>query len=118
MFFKRLVVIAAFSAQAAASVLAAGAGALPAIDVRKSCEMSEKSLVQIFGKETFITVDNCLRQEQGARQTIIDNWPTYSASDRQHCLDPKAYMPSYVEWLTCLEMYRDVRQLRTEPKGR
>src|SRR5262249_12432447 len=118
MFFKRLVVIAAFSVVAATSVLAAGAGALPAIDVRKSCETSEKALRDIFGKETFITVENCLRQEQGARQNIIDNWATYSASDREHCLIPKVYMPSYVEWLTCLEMYRDVRQLKNEPKGR
>jgi hypothetical protein len=117
MLFRRLVMIAAFSIPAAASVPAAGAGALPAIDVKKSCETSEKSLVQIFGNETRITVDNCLRQEQGARQTIIDNWATYSTSDRQHCLNPKVYMPSYVEWLTCLEMYRDVRQLRNPPKG-
>ena len=27
----------------------------------------------------------------------------------------KAYLPSYVEWLTCLEMERDVRNLRREP---
>jgi hypothetical protein len=117
MFFKRLVVIASFCLPAGASVLAAGAGGLPAIDVRKSCETSEKSLVEIFGKETLITVDSCLKQEQGARQTILDNWATYLAADRQRCLDPKVYLPSYVEWLTCLEMYRDVRQLRNAPKG-
>jgi hypothetical protein len=112
MFFKRLVVIAAFSVPATVSVLAAGPGGLPAIDVRKSCEASEKSLVEIFGRENRITVDSCLKQEQGARQTIIDNWATYLAADKQRCLDPKVYLPSYVEWLTCLEMYRDVRQLR------
>jgi hypothetical protein len=71
MFFKRLVVIAAFSVPATASVLAAGPGGLPAIDVRKGCEASEKSLVQIFGKENRITVDSCLKQEQGARQTSL-----------------------------------------------
>jgi len=111
-FFKRLVVIAACSVPAVASVLAAEPGGPPAIDVRKSCQASEKSLVEIFGRENRITVDSCLKQEQGARQSIIDNWATYLAADRQRCLDPKVYLPSYVEWLTCLEMYRDVRQLR------
>ena len=112
MFFKRLMVIATFSVPATGSILAAGPSGLPAIDVRKSCDASEKSLVEIFGKENRITVDSCLKQEQGARQTIIDNWATYLAADKQRCLDPKVYLPSYVEWLTCLEMYRDVRQLR------
>jgi hypothetical protein len=99
------------------SVLAAGAGGPPAIDVKKSCQSSEKAVADIMGTNTVITVENCARQEQAARQEIVDNWAKYPASDRQLCVDTKAYMPSYVEWLTCLEMYRDVRSLRNAPKG-
>jgi hypothetical protein len=28
-------------------------------------------------------------------------------------MNTTAYLPSYVEWITCLEMYRDVKTLDT-----
>jgi hypothetical protein len=28
-----------------------------------------------------------------------------------------AYLPTYVEWLTCLEMYRDVKSIETESQS-
>jgi len=40
---------------------------------------------------------------------------TYSAGARERCVRTGVYLPSYVEWLTCLEMERDVRNLRREP---
>src|SRR5262249_1149435 len=33
---------------------------------------------------------------------------------RQRCVNTTGYMPSYVEWLTCLEMEQQVNQLRKQ----
>jgi hypothetical protein len=38
----------------------------------------------------------------------------YPMTAKQLCVQPKIYLPSYVEWLTCLEMDLDVRTMRTE----
>ena len=89
----------------------APAGSAPTIDARKGCEASQEALGSIFGPNNAFGVETCLRQEQEARQQIINNWTTYPASDRQKCINTTVYNPSYVEWITCLEMYRDVRSL-------
>ena len=89
----------------------AQAGSVPIIDARKGCLASQEAVGSIFGPNNASGVDSCLRQEQEARQQIINNWTTYPVSDRQRCIDTTVYNPSYVEWITCLEMYRDVRNL-------
>jgi hypothetical protein len=63
-----------------------------------------------------VTFEQCLEAEQSDRKTIIKEWSTFSADDRRHCI-AEATMggeSSYTEMLTCLEMARDVRQLKSE----
>jgi hypothetical protein len=55
-----------------------------------------------------------MSDEQGAREQLIKNWATYPASDKTRCVQSMDYSPSYVEWLTCAEMARDVRKTRKE----
>ena len=95
----------------------AQAGSVPIIDARKGCLASQEAVGSIFGPNNAFGVDSCLRQEQEARQQIINNWTTYPVSDRQKCIDTTVYNPSYVEWITCLEMYRDVRSLNNATKS-
>jgi peptidoglycan hydrolase-like protein with peptidoglycan-binding domain len=95
----------------------ARAGSVPTIDARKGCEASQEVLGSIFGPNNAFGVESCLRQEQEARQQIINNWTTYVVSDRQKCIKTTVYHPSYVEWITCLEMYRDVRGLNNATKS-
>jgi hypothetical protein len=52
-----------------------------------------------------------MRQEQTDQAQIVKDWASYLAADKTHCVQPKVYMPSYVEWLTCLEIARDVRRM-------
>jgi len=52
-------------------------------------------------------------QENAARAQIMKNWDTFALADRTLCINPTVYMPSYVEWLSCLETRR---HLRTLPK--
>ena len=95
----------------------ARAGSVPTIDVRKSCEAAEKTLGAIFGPNNIASLGSCVKQEQEARQAIINRWMTYPPVDRQKCINTTGYLPSYVEWITCLEMYRDVRMLRNTEKS-
>ena len=54
----------------------------------------------------------CIESENKARDQIIKGWSTFQASDREGCIQTRVYLPSYVEWLTCLEMERDVRKMQ------
>jgi hypothetical protein len=92
-------------------------GSVPTIDIRKTCEISNKDLGSLFGSSNPFTVDSCLRQEQDARQVMINSWTKYPPVDKQKCINTTGYLPSYVEWITCLEMYRDVRTLRNTSVG-
>jgi len=53
-----------------------------------------------------------MKSESDAREQIVKNWRTYPAGGRQRCVNTTGYMPSYVEWLTCLEMEQQVNELR------
>jgi hypothetical protein len=94
-------------------VLAASAG-LPGVDIQKTCRESERAITAIFGNSNAATFENCMRQEQTDQAQIVKDWESYPAADKTHCVQPKVYMPSYVEWLTCLEIARDVRRMRAE----
>jgi hypothetical protein len=53
-----------------------------------------------------------MKSESDARAEIVKNWLNYPAGGRQRCVNTTGYMPSYVEWLTCLEMEQQVNELR------
>jgi uncharacterized protein YraI len=89
-------------------------GTAPTIDIKKTCQTAQKTITEIFGDDTAITFDGCMRQEQDAGDRLAKDWATYPAEDRQRCVNRTGYMPSYVEWLTCFEMVRDVRQMRKD----
>jgi hypothetical protein len=95
-------------------VLIAASGGTPTVDIRKSCHGSESAVIAVLGNTTPITFENCLRQEQAAREQLVKDWASYPDVDRKLCVQPASYMPSYVEWLICLEMGRDVRKIKTE----
>jgi hypothetical protein len=59
-------------------------------------------------------VKGCLDSEQRARDQIVKDRATYSSADKARCLRANVYLPSYVEWLTCLEMERDVRKMQRD----
>ncbi|HVG50413.1 MAG TPA: hypothetical protein VM867_02135 [Xanthobacteraceae bacterium] len=94
-------------------VFGAAAQGLPGINVETTCRASAKSVFEAIGDSTVATVENCLKQEDAARTQILKKWDTFLPAERAQCINPKVYMPSYVEWLTCLEMRLD---LRSAPK--
>lgn len=90
----------------------ASALGIPAIDVRKTCQLSGA----ITGTVASQKDDNgsCIKSEQGARDDIVKQWAEFLRSERAQCMNAKVYLPSYVEWVTCLEMQRDVRKLKQQ----
>jgi hypothetical protein len=88
----------------------AQAQSIPTIDIQQTCKMAAIVTVSLSGGTNDLEI--CLNSENGARQQMVKNWSTFTPSDRQGCIQPRVYLPSYVEWLTCFEMNKVVREAR------
>src|ERR1700730_7724273 len=95
---------------AAASATPAKDGSLPKIDLEKVCRASEKEINAVFTGINRDVFAACMNDEQTARDQLVKDWETFSTLDRARCVVPMDYLPSYVEWSTCIEMTRDVRK--------
>jgi hypothetical protein len=62
-----------------------------------------------------VAFDQCMAGEKADRETMIKEWSTFSAEDKRHCTAETRMggESSYTELVTCLEMARDVRNLRS-----
>jgi hypothetical protein len=96
---------------AAASTALAKDSGLPKLNTEYGCHASEKALATATGTDSD-TFNSCVSDENDARKQLEKDWTTYPASDKARCIQPKEYTPGYVEWLTCLDMDREVRALR------
>jgi len=96
-------------------LVAAAGGGVPTVDIHNTCRVAAGAMVSLIGGTTTENaLSACLNSEQAARELIVQGWSTFSAADRTQCVRPKVYLPSYVEWITCLEMERDVRKMRQQ----
>ena len=101
---------------AAASTALAKDGGLPKLDIEYACRASEKAVASIVSATSDV-FGSCKADEEAARDELRKNWAAFPASDKARCIKPKEYLPSYVEWLTCLEMVRDVIASRKGQPG-
>ena len=95
----------------------ARANDIPNLDVRPVCRgIASQSADPGVGRggqaETY---QRCLESEKSVREQLKKEWPGFSAADKQHCvtLAKTGGELSNTELLTCLEMSRDVRALRS-----
>ena len=96
-------------------VLVATTGNVPRIDIEKTCRASEKTIKEVFGNSDMGNVfESCMAAEKTTLEQLIKDWGTYTAEAKVRCVQPSVYMPNYTEWITCLEMERDVRKMRLE----
>src|SRR6266567_3190092 len=102
--------------QRAAALETQGRREVPGIDIQKTCQAAAGAMVSLMGGTTTEQdVNACLDSEQKARDQIFKDRATYAAADKKQCMRTDVYLPSYVEWLTCLvEMERDVRKMHGE----
>ena len=111
-------------ALAAALVLGAGLGVVftpsaradgpPQIDIMHVCQAGAGTITEIFGDSGQDVLGTCVQDEQAARDQLQQNWSQFPALAKQRCVQPKEYLPSYVEWTACMEMTRDVIKMRRE----
>src|SRR5215510_1735917 len=98
--------------QRAATLDAQGRKEVPGIDIQKTCKAAAGAMVSLMGGTTTEQdINACLDSEQKARDQIAKDLATYSSAYKAQCMRTDVYLPSYVEWLTCLEMERDVRKM-------
>jgi hypothetical protein len=93
---------------------AAGGRGPPVIDLQSLCRNNQAALNQALGPGTVDQFKSCIDSEQNAREALAKGWSSTSADDVTRCVQPAVYMPSYVEWLTCIDMQKDVRRMRGE----
>jgi hypothetical protein len=90
----------------------------PVLNVAPLCHgiVGQSSLQEGLASVTF---DECMKAEQADRETMIKEWSTFSSDDRTHCINEATMggSSSYTDLITCLEMARDVRQLKSETAG-
>jgi hypothetical protein len=99
--------------QGQASAAPAKGSGPPTIDIQKTCRESSTALLGLTDNPKQ-DLDSCLSDEQAAREQLTKDWANYPALAKSTCINPNEYLPGYVEWQACIEMTRDVIQLRKD----
>jgi len=93
---------------------------VPVLNVLPLCRgIASQGDAPLQAGDRAVSVEECLKAERVDRNTIKQEWSTFSGTDKKHCIS-EATMggeSSYTELLTCLEMARDVKKLRLSPGG-
>lgn len=93
------------------------ADSVPTLNVEQVCQgIAQQGGVSFHDTDIAEEKKNCLDSEQAIRDELVKEWSSFSPADKTACTN-KSRMggnSSYTELLTCLEMARDVRTLRSE----
>jgi hypothetical protein len=92
-------VLSTYAALLSSQLIVTVADRVPKFDVGPSCRES--------------TVHDCLSTEKIAREKLVETWPRFTAQDKATCTmeEKLAGPPSYVGWLTCLQINADSRNI-------
>jgi hypothetical protein len=93
---------------------------VPVLDIEPVCRgIAQQGGSSLHDPEVAKQKQDCLQSEKLVREDLVKQWPSFSAADKNACIQ-EATMggdSSYTELLTCLEMARDARKLRTDLNG-
>jgi len=94
---------------------------VPSLNVEQVCQgIAQQGGVSFRDPNIAVEKKNCMDSEHSTRNEIAKQWSSFSAADKTACTN-EATMggeSSYTELLTCLEMARDVRNMRSEAEGK
>ena len=96
------------------AILSARSDDIPTLDVRPVCRgIASQSELEAGLQQT--SFEQCVQSEQAVREQLKQEWSTFSTADKSHCvaLAKTGGESSYTELITCMEMARDVRALRS-----
>ena len=87
---------------------------LPSLDIQKLCRDRSKTMQDLSigldaGPEALI--DSCMTNEQKARDALAAAWKQIPPRLKESCIRPNAFSPTYVEWISCLEMQIELKSL-------
>jgi hypothetical protein len=90
---------------------------VPKLNVEQVCQgIAAQGGVSFHDTDIAVEKKNCLDSENEIRDQLQKQWSSFSPADKVACTS-EATMggdSSYTELLTCLEMARDVRTMRSE----
>ena len=93
---------------------------VPALNVEQVCDgIAQQGGVSFHDTDAAVEKKNCLDSENALRNDLAKQWSSFSSADKVACTN-EAKMggdSSYTELLTCLEMARDVRTMRSEAQS-
>ena len=90
---------------------------VPVLNVEKVCQgIAQQGGVSFHDTDIAEEKKNCLDSEQAVRDELVKQWSSFSPPDKAACTNESKMggESSYTELLTCLEMARDVRTMRSE----
>ena len=93
------------------------ADSVPTLNVEQVCQgIAQQGGVTFHDPQIAQEKKDCLDSEQAIRDELVKQWGNFNASDKVACTNESRMGgdSSYTELLTCLEMARDVRTLRSE----
>ena len=97
-------------------VLVAASDRMPELNVEPVCKgIAEQGGVTFRDPSVGQEKNNCIESEQAVRAQVLKEWSNFVPADRTHCVNETTMggLSSYTELITCLEMARDVRGLRS-----
>jgi hypothetical protein len=96
------------------AILSARSDDIPTLDVNPVCHgIAMQGELEAGLQQT--SFQECVTSEQAVREQIKKEWSTFTTADKSHCvsLAKTGGESSYTELITCMEMARDVRALRS-----
>jgi hypothetical protein len=78
---------------------------VPNLDVKPGCRES--------------SISDCLSLEEAARAELAKGWPNFSPREKAQCAEEakQAGAPSYIQWLTCLQINANARNVPLTTTG-
>jgi hypothetical protein len=97
--YTSLAWLSLFAAMSGAQAVGSG---VPKLDVEQSCREAQA----FSGTDNKLAYKGCMQDEDDAFKQLQQNWSRFKPENRSNCVaQGLSPMPSYVEILTCIEMY-------------
>jgi hypothetical protein len=103
-------------AMIAGSIGLAAAQPVPTFNVDPSCDAVARTAAPENSPADSNSMSACRDAEQKARAQVVKQWSEISAADKAECvpLSTVGGAPTYTELVTCIELTREARRLRSQ----
>jgi len=89
----------------------------PTLNVEQLCRgIASQSADPLAQGEPSVGFERCMEAERQDREQLRKVWSSFAPDDRRHCVAETKMggESSYTELITCLEMARDVKTMKTQ----